>query len=64
MILTKKEIGYYILNSLDVLRGVAVPEEVIEAIEKIESKGLLERLRRMARLHHIIINILMNKLII
>lgn len=44
MILTKKEIGYYILNSLDVLRGVAVPEEVIEAIEKDREQGIVRKI--------------------
>lgn len=32
IILTKKEIGYYILNSLDVLQGIASPFEVLDAI--------------------------------
>jgi len=32
IILTKKEIGYYILNSLDVLQGKATPLEVFDAI--------------------------------
>ena len=30
--LNKKEIGYYILNSLDVLKGIAKPNEVLEQI--------------------------------
>lgn len=33
IILTKKEIGYYILNSLDVLQGNALPLEVLQAIQ-------------------------------
>ena len=32
IMLTKKEIGYYILNSLDVLKGAASPFEVLDAI--------------------------------
>ena len=39
--LTKKEIGYYILNSLDVLQGIATPEEVIEAIKEDKQKGII-----------------------
>lgn len=34
IILTKKEIGYYVLNSLDVLQGISSPEEVMKAIEE------------------------------
>lgn len=41
LVLTKKEIGYYILNSLDVLQGAAVPEEVIEAIERDRKDGVV-----------------------
>ena len=44
MVLTKKEIGYYVLNSLDVLRGVAVPEEVIEAIENDRKQGIVRKI--------------------
>lgn len=40
IVLTKKEIGYYILNSLDVLQGIAVPEEVFEAIEEDRKSGI------------------------
>lgn len=36
----KKEIGYYVLNSLDVLQGKARPTEVLEAIKKDQSKGI------------------------
>lgn len=32
--ITKKELGYYVLNSLDVLQGNASPYEVLEAISK------------------------------
>ena len=44
MILTKKEIGYYVLNSLDVLQGIAVPEEVIEAIIKDREAGIARKI--------------------
>lgn len=37
---TKKDIGYYVLNSLDVLQGNASPYEVLEQIEKDRSKGI------------------------
>jgi hypothetical protein len=44
MVLTKKEIGYYILNSLDVLQGIAVPEEVMEAIENDRKAGVIRKI--------------------
>lgn len=44
MTLTKKEIGYYILNSLNVLQGIAVPEEVIEAIENDRKDGVVRKI--------------------
>lgn len=44
VILTKKEVGFYILNSLDVLQGAAVPEEVMEAIEDDRSKGIIRKI--------------------
>ena len=34
MVITKKAIGYYVLNSLDVLQGNANPYEVLEAISE------------------------------
>lgn len=40
IILTKKEIGYYILNSLNVLQGVATPEEVLGAVVKDREAGI------------------------
>lgn len=40
IILDKKTIGYYILNSLDVLQGNATPEEVIEQIFDDKQKGI------------------------
>lgn len=40
MVLTKKEIGYYVLNSLDVLQGKADPEEVVETVKKDRDDGI------------------------
>lgn len=40
MVLTKKEIGYYVLNSLDVLQGKADPEEVVETVKKDRDNGI------------------------
>ena len=37
---TKKDIGYYILNSLDVLQGRANPYEVLEAVVDDKGKGI------------------------
>jgi len=41
--ITKKDIGYYILNSLDVLQGKATPYEVLEVISN-DKKAHIERL--------------------
>lgn len=38
--ITKREIGYYVLNSLDVLQGVANPYEVLEAITQDQKAGI------------------------
>lgn len=38
--ITKKDIGYYILNSLDVLQGKASPYEVLEAITTDKKNGI------------------------
>lgn len=38
--ITKREIGYYVLNSLDVLRGKASPYEVLEAITQDQKAGI------------------------
>lgn len=38
--ITKKALGYYVLNSLDVLQGNASPYEVLEAIEKDQKAGV------------------------
>jgi hypothetical protein len=40
IILTKKDIGYYILNSLDVLQGKANPVEVVEQIKKDKKENI------------------------
>lgn len=37
---TKKEVGYYILNSLDVLQGKANPYEVLEALSADQESGI------------------------
>jgi len=39
--LTKKDIGYYILNSLDVLQGIANPLEVYDAIVLDKKNGVV-----------------------
>lgn len=44
LILTKKDIGYYILNSLDVLQGIATPQEVIESIENDRKEGIVRKI--------------------
>lgn len=38
--LSVADIGYYILNALDVLQGIASPEEVIEAIKFDKERGI------------------------
>lgn len=38
--ITKREIGFYVLNSLDVLQGKASPYEVLEAITKDKNDGI------------------------
>ena len=38
--ITKKALGYYVLNSLDVLQGHANPYEVLEAIVKDQKDGI------------------------
>ena len=38
--ITKKEVGYYVLNSLDVLQGKANPYEVLEAITQDQKAGI------------------------
>ena len=38
--LTTKDIGYYILNSADVLKGLAKPDEVIEVIKSDKKYGV------------------------
>lgn len=39
--ITKNELGYYVLNSLDVLQGKASPYEVLEAISKDQKDGVV-----------------------
>lgn len=38
--ITKKALGYYVLNSLDVLQGHASPYEVLEAISRDQHNGI------------------------
>ena len=38
--ITKREVGYYVLNSLDVLQGKASPYEVLNAISRDQKAGL------------------------
>lgn len=38
--ITEKEVGYYILNSLDVLSGEATPDDVIQQIAKDRADGI------------------------
>ncbi|MBQ2699621.1 MAG: DUF3883 domain-containing protein [Clostridia bacterium] len=38
--ITKREVGYYVLNSLDVLQGKANPYEVLEAITQDQKAGV------------------------
>lgn len=42
--ITKKTIGYYVLNSLDVLQGKATPYEVIEVIVADQKDGLVRQI--------------------
>lgn len=39
--ITKREVGYYVLNSLDVLQGIANPYEVLEAITNDQKEGVV-----------------------
>lgn len=39
--ITKREVGYYVLNSLDVLQGIANPYEVLEAITNDQKAGVV-----------------------
>lgn len=38
--LTKNEIAYYVLDSLDVLKGIATPQDVLQKIEEHRSKHI------------------------
>lgn len=42
--ITKKTIGYYVLNSLDVLQGKATPYEVLEVIVADQREGLVKQI--------------------
>lgn len=42
--ITKKQIGYYVFNALDVLQGNATPDEVLSAIKDDESKGIIRKI--------------------
>lgn len=42
--LSVNEIGYYILNALDVLQGIATPEEVIQQVIADKCKGLSRKI--------------------
>lgn len=43
--ISKKEVGYYVLNSLDVLQGKANPYEVLEAISADQKAGISRDIR-------------------
>jgi hypothetical protein len=43
--LTKKDIGYYILNALDVLQGKAAPDEVIAQITKDKAASIERKIQ-------------------
>lgn len=45
LVLTKKDIGYYILNSYDVLCGKAKPDEVIKQIDKDRTDSISREVR-------------------
>jgi len=45
LVLTKKDIGYYILNSYDVLCGKATPDEVIKQIVKDRADSISREVR-------------------
>lgn len=45
IVLTKREIGYYVLNSLDVLTREAKPDEVIEQIKVDKKYGLSREIK-------------------
>ena len=42
--ITKREVGYYVLNSLDVLQGNANPYEVLEIINKDQRAGIVRNI--------------------
>ncbi len=44
IILTVNDIGYYILNALDVLQGKATPEEVLNQIKEDRRRGVVRKI--------------------
>ena len=42
--ITKKIIGYYVLNSLDVMQGKAEPKEVLNVVKRDSKKGMIQRI--------------------
>ena len=61
--LSKKEIGYYILNSLDVLQGKASPHEVVDAIASGRKSGVKRDIKTRSNdlsydWHHILIKLI------
>ncbi|MDE7208471.1 MAG: DUF3883 domain-containing protein [Clostridia bacterium] len=44
IILTVNDIGYYILNALDVLQGKATPEEVLNQIKEDRRRGIVRKI--------------------
>jgi hypothetical protein len=42
--LTKNEIGYYVLNSLNVLQGNATPKEVLDAVLSDRKNGIIRKI--------------------
>ena len=47
--LTKADVGYYVLNSLDVLQKRANPIEIIEQIEKDKRGGVIRRVKTVGK---------------
>lgn len=43
--LTKRDIGYYVLNSLDVLQGKASPREVLDVIVEDKKNGIVREIK-------------------
>ncbi|MBN2300864.1 MAG: DUF3883 domain-containing protein [Tissierellales bacterium] len=45
LVLTKNDIGYYILNSLDALQGKAFPNEIVNVIVNDKNEGIIRKIR-------------------